>query len=444
MVLKRRKFLAGVSMGLAGGLVGFGRKPGRWRKADHSYKARQPLGTARNLIFIHLFGAPSHVDTFDLKPGPFTPNYFGVNDLGGGWLWPSGLMPILAGMRDRFSILRSISAVEAVHTRAVYHMLTSFQENPATIRDVPHFASVISYKLAAEAGAGLAMPAVMMVGRNPAGNGFLPLEHRGVQLSEDGTLPFLSHPFEGGADRLQLLSEYVEPLIGRSGAKTDQLNFQRQARAMMENRELSQLLGVSQDDNPSAITAFRRQCEAAVKVLAADIGTRVFQLELPGWDHHVGIYDRNRGQSLATLCLAFDRGFSLLINELAALPARSGSGTLLDETLIVAMGEFGRTVGALNSGQGRDHFPYVIPAVFAGGGVRGGRLIGQSSADGSYITDRGWSLGRQIGFHDLLATIYSALGIDWGESIRDDESRRSFPILDPSFGPADHITNLFL
>nr|MDJ0839904.1 DUF1501 domain-containing protein [Acidobacteriota bacterium] len=136
-------------------------------------------------------------------------------------------------------------------------------------------------------------------------------------------------------------------------------------------------------------------------------------------------------------------GLSYMLDTLAQRPGAAG-GTLLDETLIVAMGEFGRTVQGLNTSAGRDHYPYAVPAFFAGGGVKGGRTIGATSTDGSYITDRGWSSSRYIGINDVVATIYSALGVDWTWRFEDTPSGRVFEAVDTSLtGPAMVIDPLF-
>ena len=113
-----------------------------------------------------------------------------------------------------------------------------------------------------------------------------------------------------------------------------------------------------------------------------------------------------------------DVALGSLIDELKA------DGTL-DRTLIVAMGEFGRTVGNLNSNGGRDH--HLQPTVlFAGGGVKGGRAIGTTNDTGSDVTDFGWSRNRYVRPEDVEATIYSALGIDWTTVRRDDPLGRGF------------------
>jgi uncharacterized protein (DUF1501 family) len=138
-----------------------------------------------------------------------------------------------------------------------------------------------------------------------------------------------------------------------------------------------------------------------------------------GWDLHVGQFDRSLGTNLYTLANDLDRGVGALVEDLRA----SGD---LNETLIVMMGEFGRTPGLLNSRSGRDHYRPVMSVGMIGGGVRGGRVIGASDATGAAIKDPGWSGDRPIYPDDIAATIYSAMGIDWTKTIDDTPSGRRF------------------
>ena len=443
--MKRRQFLNGLSVGLAGAsLAGstslWAGKP-QWQALPRKKAPVQVRNTARNLIFILLEGGPSHVDTFDLKTGSWTPNSLGVEDLGGGLLWPSGIMPQLAQRRQQFSIVRSISAVEAVHERAVYHLLTAHRPNQALMAEIPHFASVISYKLAGQRQPTDSLPTVMKVGSFGPGNGFFAVDHQGIILNEEGSVNDLQHEIYGADPRLQLLDDLMGQLPQSNDRRNDFRRFQTTARDMMNDPTLTQLLSSGEDEGEDQEgQSFKTQCETVVKVIEANKGTRVFQLSLFGWDHHDNIYAPN---ALPFNARAMDEGLAYLLDQLSAKPG-VGGGTLLDETLIVAAGEFGRTTGRLNTSAGRDHHPYVMPAFFAGGGVQPGRVIGASDAIGNFITDPGWSQSRYIGINDLMATVYSAMGIDWTERFEDTPSRRIFEIVDSNLtGEIYEIDQLF-
>jgi len=98
----------------------------------------------------------------------------------------------------------------------------------------------------------------------------------------------------------------------------------------------------------------------------------------------------------------------------------------LSSTLIVVMGEFGRTPGPLNSRDGRDHYRNTMSGLIIGGGIRGGQAIGVTDATGSAVVDPGWRQARPIYPEDVIATIYSALGIDWTKSFATALSGRPF------------------
>jgi uncharacterized protein (DUF1501 family) len=144
----------------------------------------------------------------------------------------------------------------------------------------------------------------------------------------------------------------------------------------------------------------RRLVEAGVPIVQATMGI------VQTWDTHVANFPRLRGELLPPL----DRAVSALLDDLEVRG-------LLDETLVVMLGEFGRTprIAPLTPGAvpGRDHWPAVFPAVFAGGGVVGGQLIGKSDRLGAY------PLSRTFGPPDLAATIYNALGVDPATELRD-------------------------
>jgi len=136
-----------------------------------------------------------------------------------------------------------------------------------------------------------------------------------------------------------------------------------------------------------------------------------------------------------TMGKPLDDGYSALLSDLQA------SGQLAS-TLVVMVGEFGRTVGPLSAAGGRDHW-IQQSAVFAGAGIKGGRAIGSTTADGSATADPGWSRNRPVNAEDVEATIYSAMGIDWTTVRRDDPFGRGFeyvPFSDQDlYGPINEL-----
>lgn len=441
--MKRRQFLTRSAAWLAAGGAAMS-LPQSLAAAPRRFKAADPRGTARNLIFVFLDGGPSHVDTFDLKTDRSTPDWLGAGHLGG-FDWPLGLMPRLAESFNDFSILRSISAVEAVHERAAYHLLTGHRQNPAAVGEVPHFSAMLSYYFEPQRRERDSLPTVTNLGL-PAYPGFLADQHEGLTLGPDGRIEDTLHEFDDSAARFNLL-EQLKPEYSRADdPRYRHLDFQEQGLRLMYDTELHQLLGLNDNGEPQTYEGprdlFLQQVQTTVRLLAADRGTRVVRLNLPGWDHHDYIYQSEDPFNLRNLGLALDEGLALLFNELKARPGRNAD-TLFDETLIVAMGEFGRTTGELNASFGRDHYPYVTPALLAGGGIRGGQILGATTVDGSAIIDSGWSQSRYITISDVVATIYSALGIDWSARFSDTPSGRIFEMVDSSLGPIYDIAPLF-
>ena len=148
---------------------------------------------------------------------------------------------------------------------------------------------------------------------------------------------------------------------------------------------------------------------------------------------HQNIY---AATSLPAKAKILDTAVASLISDLKA-------NGLLEETLVVMVGEFGRTVGPLTGAAGRDHYPQQF-AFFAGGGVKGGKIIGQTNASGSDVVDYGWSQQRYVYPEDIEATIYSAMGIDWTTVRHDDPLGRGFEYV-PQTGsfPFDPVHELW-
>jgi uncharacterized protein (DUF1501 family) len=218
-------------------------------------------------------------------------------------------------------------------------------------------------------------------------------------------------------------------------------SFYASARAMMYDPKVTQVFRFSAEEQRKyGSSGFGNACITARNVLTADVGTRYIQINLGGWDNHRNIYQANAG--IYNPARQLDLGLGNLLADLAGMTSSTGR-SLLDETLIVVKGEFGRTVGNLNGQQGRDHYA-VHSTLFAGGGVLGGRAIGGTTPDGRFVETPGWSQDRAVGPEDIAATIYSALGINYTTVRRDDPLGRGFEYV-PSTGnwPAYPVVELF-
>lgn len=202
------------------------------------------------------------------------------------------------------------------------------------------------------------------------------------------------------------------------------------------------------DERRYGKTAVGISCILARNVLRQNAGTRYVHICHPGWDHHVRIWDRSAPSNHYKLIAEFDPAFASLLEDLSTTPSAEQPGkSMLDETLVVAMGEFGRTPGDLNHMAGRDHYNPCFPALFAGAGVKGGAVLGQTNADGSQCTETGWKHKEQPRIENVVATLYSALGIDWGKEVTGLPSGRTYKFVDPlgatGFLPIDEIATIY-
>ncbi len=392
----------------------------------------QLIGKAKNCIFIHMQGAPSHVDTFDLKVGPWTPADFNPTPYNG-VLFPQGLMPTIATHLDKISIVRSLRAPALVHS--LQQVWSQISRNPTSLmgKIAPNIGSVVSYEFESERRPEQKLPGfISLNGGSTVGSGYFNARFTpfAATAAQNG-LAGLTHP-DGQTNfdrRFQMLADLDGPLRANSPMGepvVDMENFYQQSRAMMYNPAVDSVFKFTADDQTRyGNSGFGNSLIVARNLAKADIGARFIQVNIGGWDNHSNIYTAIRNPAAQ-----FDRGLGALLTDLSSQPGVHGGATLLDETLIVAMGEFGRTVRTgnvlgLNNQNGRDHYFYHF-TVFAGGGVMGGRVIGSTTADGGAVQEPGWSQNRPVANEDIAATIYSALGIDYTKTLWNDPYQRGF------------------
>ncbi|WP_031495687.1 DUF1501 domain-containing protein [Bryobacter aggregatus] len=401
-----------------------------------------PIGKAKNVIFVMMSGAPSHVDTFDLKEGSWLPKAFDPTSYGE-IRWPRGLFPNLAEQLDSIALVRSMKPWAAVHELA--RTWVQIGRNPVSglARIAPHIGSVVSLELAARSVDKTLPPFFNLNASDGPGAGYLPPGVAPFYFSPGGNPPSgTTHP--DGLAAFTRRSALLDDLDGEMrssgllGAKGDEMTaFNASARQLMYRSEIDSLFRFSADERARfGNTGFGNALIVARNLLAADKGTRFVQVNLGGWDNHANIYTGALNPTNAnSLARQFDTGMGALLADMKA------SG-LLDDTLVIAMGEFGRTTGMPNMTSGRDHY-LQQSALIAGAGVKGKRSIGTTDASGGDTSDPGWSRERSIRPEDIEATIYSALGIDWTTVRRDDPFNRGFeyvPFSDQDlYGPVHEL-----
>jgi len=404
----------------------------------------EPRKTARCCIFINMNGAPSQLDTFDPKDGPWNPRDADIRDYTGGIRLSRRYFPMLSQLTSELCVLRSVSSWEAAHTRGQFYMQTAHSFNPAFAPVLPHVGAVLSYELGAKG----SLPPFFSLApaQDEQRQGFLPGVNTPFSFVPDpGGLSNLRHDFWGDQSKpffdnsFALLQDLDAPL--RAAPWSDDVaayaSLTTQARGLIYNDAVTRVFQFSKaDDARYGGTNFARSLLTARNIVQSNMGAVFINATQNGWDLHARQFNTQYGGTIYSQTSEFDRALGNLILDLRA------SGDLA-RTLIVAMGEFGRTPGPLNYNDGRDHYTAVQSALMAGGGIRGGRAIGLTDANGAAITDPGWRGNRPIFVEDIVATLYSAMGVDWTKSIENTPLNRRYiyiPGADTGqFGPIDEV-----
>jgi hypothetical protein len=391
--------------------------------------------TAKNCIFIFLPGAPSNIDMWDLKEGAWTPADFAPTSYDNNNLrFPQGLMPKTAAQLDKITFVRSGLSWAAVHTLGQSWAQIARNPGGATGSIAPHIGAVVALESQLKRGPSDVLPG--FVALNSTGipsSGYLSASYAPFQIVPAATgLPTISHP--DGTSRFSdrwsfLKSQDANRSSGMLGKSTLDMNdFYTQSKALMDAPNINATFSFTAADHTKyGATTFGDSLIVARNLVAAGKGTRFVQATLGGWDHHSGIYNPAAAgvNSLYTQCAQFDPAYASLLADLQSMPGSVSGKTLLDETLVVIIAEFGRTVGVLNNQAGRDH-NLRMSTVWAGGGVRGGNVIGKTDPTGANVAEFGWSANRDVRPEDVTSTIYSALGIDYTTVRHDDPLNRGF------------------
>jgi uncharacterized protein (DUF1501 family) len=420
-----------------------------------------PRGNARNVLYFEISGAISHVESFDFKENPGTPKDLDVRQVKPGLYLSHLLFPRLEKQMDRIAILPSMLSHEEVHFRGQYYVQTGRQLNLAFAREIPAIGSVVAAELEPRRRPQDTFPIYMSFNLDKAfpgalSTGFLPPRFSVVDINPESALKGMALDQEAVKlleERWRLLSELREVerprLAGYGREMAGYENFYETARRLLSDERWPAAFRITEEDRQRyGNTPLGISSVLARNVLAQGAGTHYIHVCHPGWDHHIQIWDRKAKSNHYVLCSEFDPALASLLEDLATTPSKTDPGkSLLDETLVVAMGEFGRTPGPLNNMAGRDHYNKCFPALFAGAGVKGGRGLGRTDADGTKCLEAGWHLKEQPRIENVVATMYSALGIDWTKEVRNTTSGRAYVYVDPlgpnGLIPTDGISSIY-
>jgi hypothetical protein len=440
-VLARRELLRVGGISLVGGFLQ------RFVPANVFAQARvTPKATARQVLFVNLEGGMSQIDTLDAREGAWTPPDFEIRRFANGVALPYGLLSNIAGVLNKITVVRSLGAWDAVHGRAQYYVQTGHPLNLALAKEVPAIGAVVAYELARDRKASDSLPSYvsMNMESNQAGlvnEGFLSAEFGPMNLRVGNDGPPDMIPRDGVGETLARRWERLQMLDGalRSGTAADRSftsyhEYYRSAWGIMNDPRISNIFTIRDEDRARyGNSGLGNSLILARNLFQADAGTRFILVSHGGWDHHGDIY-KEKTRNHPVLIRELDRALARVIEDLDSTPSRHHEGhTLLDETLVVAMSEFGRVPGPITeTRQGREHHIRVHSGIFAGGGIQRGAVVGRTDEAGGEAVDAGWSARRPIYMEDVACTIYSALGIDWTKRIQTTPSGRAFHYVEPA------------
>jgi len=412
-------------------------------KVQAQAKAK-PLGTARNAIFIQLTGAMSQMDCWDLKETKWTPKDLDPVKVWGDLYLSKTLFGrlITSKQMQNISFVRSMKAKELVHFNGQYHCQTGRALNVAVGKEIPAFGSIIAKELDSQRRQSDTFPTYVSVNLRqdrvgPIGSGFLPVAFTGMDLDPAVVFDVFGGANDGAAEKdlerrwraLERMSE-VSPRSRTLGDKAnDYRTFYDYAYRILNDPRWPKVFNITdQDKQRYGFGIVGQNFLLARNVLKADAGARfvyISETDNFGWDYHSSIYDKTRPTNLYVSADRFDKAFPALLEDLASTPGHAPGKSLLDETLVVASSEFGRTT-YVNNAAGRDHYDQVFASGLIGGGVKGQRILGKTDELAGKCLETGWASNRQPVIDNLVATIYSVLGIDWRKKVENTPSGRPY------------------
>jgi uncharacterized protein (DUF1501 family) len=335
------------------------------------------------------------MDIWDLKPGAPTGGPFKPISTSADGVTVCEHMPLMAKQMHHMAVVRSMSTREADHMRGRYYMHTGYVPNPNV--EHPSYGAVIAHELADQV-PGLEIPPFVSVGSGSVGPGFLGMTWAPFVVDSNGNVRNLDMGVDPArlAQRMEMLATIEKRFIGeRRGAsaddhakvldKTVKLMTSPQMEAfkvMKEPAEAQERYGK---------TGFGRGCLMARRLV--EMGVPFVEVDLGGWDNHANIFPTLQNQKLPEL----DKAMSALVEDLA-------DRGMLDDTVVMWMGEFSRTPN-INGGGGRDHWARSWSVVVGGGGFKRGVVVGETSSDGKEVVSEAYSS------QDLMASVLKSLGV---------------------------------
>lgn len=361
---------------------------------------------AKSAIFINLNGGPSHMDTFDMKPdapdeyrGEFNPIQTNVPGI-----YISEHLPKLAKVMDKFTILRGVSHSVAAHQLGTEYVNSGNRPLPSL--EFPGYGAVVSKELSGDP----ELPKFVAIPKSAQRPGYLGVRYAPMNTSATPSIgsPFRVRGMSLGSGltitdvekRNNLLTK-LDRTFGEFEAENQLLDgldqFGAQAHQMITSNKSREAFDISKESpdfaEPFGKTGLGSSCLLALRLVES--GVRFVTVTNGGWDTHRDGWNSLKDKQLPPLDAALSGLF-------AGLEARG----LLESTVVYVTGEFGRTPKINTERVGRDHYPRNMFMLMAGGGVKGGQVLGESDARGTLPKNEGFSPD------DVAASFYHALGIN--------------------------------
>jgi hypothetical protein len=408
----RRDFLR------VGGLGAFGLSLTQLLEAEAQGARKTNSARARSVVLVYLGGGLSHHDSFDMKPEapeeirgkykPISTNVAGVQI--------SEKLPLMAQQMNRLTLVRSGAHNNDHHETATNWVLSG--RFGSAFGDYPAMGAVVAH----ETGFTGTLPPYVSVPSNPSftwelgKSAFLGGRYESFKAGDPNQKDFRVHdvaPAEQLSNqrirRRESLLEAVDGLAKKVDG-SDQIatydEFRQRAAAMVLSSETRKAFGIESESDRLrdryGRTTFGQSCLLARRLVES--GVRFVTINYGGWDHHGKIFE-----SLDRKLPEFDRGVSMLLEDMT-------QRGLMDDTMLVVMGEFGRSP-KVNKDAGRDHWGPAASMLFAGAGVKQGHVLGSTDKQGGYVTR------RPVAPADVAYTIFDSLGIDPRKQISTPDGR---------------------
>ena len=382
--------------------------------ANRLARADETGGTAKgrpkSIILLWLEGGPSQLDTFDPHAGSKIGGDVKAIDTSVKGIQFADSLPKVAEQMHLASLVRSVTGKEGDHARAVYNVHSGFRPDPTLIHPS------IGAALCESTSDGLDIPRhiSILAGQFPPRGGFLGAQYDAFKIDDPGSpVPDIrakvdTDRFDRRIDDLKIIEQQFAARRLK-GLEKNRTLHQSATQAALRMMSSDQLDAFEVENEPAEVlesfgdSPFARGCLAAARLI--EVGVRCVEVTLGGWDSHAANHTLQASAA------------SKLDSALASLLVRLKERDLLDNTLVVCGGEFGRTP-EINAAEGRDHWPHGFTTFLAGCGIRQGFAYGATSPDPKLDRDKPLQdVSDPVTVADVHATILKAIGVPYDEEL---------------------------